>query len=61
MQARNLFDDVDFALYVQTPGWDGHGELVAVVPFCCELEAKARENAQNFFHAEGFAQDAVYF
>src|ERR1700758_1893157 len=61
MQARDFFDDVDFAFHIETPRGDGDLELVGTFAYGSKFETKPGENAQNLLCGGGLPEDSMDF
>ena len=61
MQARDLFDQINFAFHVQAPAGNMDGEIRIAAAFRHQLEAQLLENAENFVGLELLAENAVNF
>ena len=61
MQARNLFDDIDLAFYVEAPAWNRDAKLGILLSFRNQDESQALEQTIDLAHIQIAAENAVNF
>src|SRR5579863_5943737 len=59
MQTRNFFDQVNFALHVQSPSWNADTKLRLRAGFGNEFKSEALEDGDNLMRFEIAAENAV--
>ena len=61
VQARNLFDQIDFAFHVETPARNADRELRVAAALRHQLKTQSLQNAENFVGLELVSENAVHF
>src|ERR1700676_4147992 len=61
MQARDFFDQIDLALYIQAPAGNADGKIRVTAPFRHQLETQLLQNAKNLVGLQLLAENAMNF